>query len=419
VSHPGSGGAGARRAAHRPAALQLATRVARSGTAHGRNGADGDGPAFPALGPAGESPHAVPLFQNSNFSYPDARAAGQAAEGRAFLYGRHGSPTVSALEAALAALDGGERGLAFASGMAAITAATLGLALPGGEVLASEGIYGGSTELLDTLGRAHGVEPHFVPAWDTAAVARAITPGTRVLLIETASNPLLRIPDLPALGKLCRQRGVALVVDATISTPLLVRPLEHGAAVVVHSLSKYVGGHGDLIGGIAVGDSATLGKLARQRTLMGAVMDPFCAWLALRGLRTLAVRLPRQCATAAALAPMLARHPRVKAVHYPGLPGHPDRARCRRLLAAPGAMLSFELKGGAAARRFYDRVQVISRAASFGEVTSLLTHPATFSHRGLGPAERARLGIGEGLLRLSVGIEDPVDLEADIRQALG
>jgi len=401
--------------------------VARSGTAHPER--SGGAAAFAALGPAGETPHGVPLFQNSNFTYPDARAAAQAAEGRAFLYGRHGSPTVDALERALAELEGGERGLAFASGMAAITAATLGLALaegtraeggkPRGEILASEGIYGGSTELLRAIAGQYGLGLRFVPAWDTPAVAAALTPATRVLLIETASNPLLRIPDLPALGRLARQRGFALVVDATVSTPLLVRPLEHGAALVVHSLSKYVGGHGDLIGGIAVGGGKVMARLGRQRTLTGAVMDPFCAWLALRGLRTLAVRLNRQCATAATLARMLARHPRVRAVHYPGLPGHPDRARCRRLLAEPGAMVSFQLASGAAARRFYDRVRVIARAASFGEVTSLLTHPATFSHKGLSPAERARLGIDDGLLRLSVGLEDPADLKADLQQALG
>jgi methionine-gamma-lyase len=367
----------------------------------------------------------VPLFQNSNFAYPDARAAAEAAEGRAFLYGRHGSPTVDALERALAELEGGERGLAFASGMAAITGATLSLAVDAsaagdgrGEILASEGIYGGSTELLRVVAAEYGLGLRFVPAWDTPAVAAAVSPATRVLLIETASNPLLRIPDLPALGRLARQRGFALVVDASISTPLLVRPLEHGATVVVHSLSKYVGGHGDLIGGIAVGSGPVMARLAGRRTMTGAVMDPFCAWLALRGLRTLAVRLDRQCATAAVLAKTLARHPKVRAVYFPGLPEHPDRARCRRLLAAPGAMLSFQLRGAAAARRFYDRVRLITRAASFGEVTSLLTHPATFSHKGLSPAERVRLGIDDGLLRLSVGLEDPADLQADVKQAL-
>ena len=242
-------------------------------------------------------------------------------------------------------------------------------------------------------------------------MAAALTPATRVLLIETASNPLLRIPDLPALGRLARQRGFALVVDASISTPMLVRPLEHGAAVVVHSLSKYVGGHGDLIGGIAVGGGKVMARLAGQRThdrrgdgsvlcLAGAARAAHagaCACTASAPRR----RRWRRCWPATrGCGPCIT--PDCRAI--------PDRARCRRLLAAPGAMVSFQLASGAAARRFYDRVRVITRAASFGEVTSLLTHPATFSHKGLSPAERARLGIDDGLLRLSVGLEDPADL---------
>jgi cystathionine beta-lyase/cystathionine gamma-synthase len=268
------------------------------------------------------------------------------------------------------------------------------------------------------VGPALGLNPRFVAAWDTAAVAAALTPRTRALLVETTSNPLLRVPDLPALARLCRQRGIPLLVDATASTPLGCRPLALGATLVVHSLSKYIGGHGDLVGGVAVGSAEAIAALRRHRVLLGGVMDPFCAWLALRGLRTLAVRFARQCATAARLARMLAAHPRVQEVYYPGLPGHPDRARVRRLLAATGALVSFRLASGAAARRCYDRVRVVVRAASFGEVASLLTHPATFSHGGLPARERARLGIDDGLLRLSVGLEDPADLEADLRRAL-
>jgi cystathionine beta-lyase/cystathionine gamma-synthase len=230
------------------------------------------------------------------------------------------------------------------------------------------------------------------------------------------------VPELGRLGQLCRARGVALVVDATATTPLLCQPLAHGASLVVHSLSKYLGGHGDLIGGLVAGEAALMAHVRRQRTLGGAVLDPFAAWLALRGLRTLAVRLERQCATASRLARVLARHPGVRAVHYPGLGTHPDRARARALFprgANPGALISFSLKNAAAARRFYDRVTLIARAASFGETNSLLTHPASFSHKGLTAAERARLGIDDSLLRLSVGVEAPVDLEADIKQALG
>jgi cystathionine beta-lyase/cystathionine gamma-synthase len=402
----------AERASAAARALRPATRAAAAGTstssARSRRA---------PLGPAGESAHGAPLYQSSNFAYPDARAADQAAEGRAFIYSRHGNPTTQAFEAAMAGLEEGEAGLAFASGMAAIAAAALALA-EGGELLASEGIYGGSTELLRDLGPRLGLAVRFMPAWDLAAVRGALGPGTRAMLVETMSNPLLRLPDLRALAALARAQKAALIVDATFTTPVLCRPLALGARLVVHSVSKYLGGHGDLIGGVAVGDRRTIARLHRYRTLLGGVMDPFVAWLALRGMRTLAVRMERQCETAARLARVLARLPGVRAVHYPGLRGHPDHALARRQMSAAGAMISFELRDRAAARRCYDRVRVIARAASLGEVSSLLTHPASFSHKGLPPRERERLGIRDGLLRLSVGLEDARDLEADLRQAL-
>jgi cystathionine beta-lyase/cystathionine gamma-synthase len=412
----GRASTGARSATRKPRQTaaprqQLATRAAHAGAGHH------DEP-FGQLGPAGERSHNVPLYQTSNFVYPDGRAADEAAAGRAFLYSRQGNPTTAAFERALADLEGGEAGLSFASGMAAMAAATLALGT-GGEVLVSDAIYGGSTELVRDLGPRHGLEPRFVPGWDTDAVAAALTPRTRLILVETMTNPLLRVADVRALGALAHRRGIALLVDATFTPPVLCRPLDLGATIVVHSVSKYIGGHGDLIGGVAVGGEAAIAKLRRYRTLLGGIMDPFCAWLALRGTRTLAVRVERQCATAARLAARLDRAPGVRAVHYPGLRHHPDHARAGRLMRAPGAMISFELRDGKAARRFYDRVQLIARAASLGEVTSLLTHPASFSHKGLPPAERERLGIREGLLRLSVGLEDPADLEADLQQALG
>ncbi len=374
--------------------------------------------------------HALPIFQTSNFSYPDAAAADSAASGGAYLYSRHGNPTNEAFEQAIANLEGAEAGLSFASGQAAVATAIFALARadsdgPGGgaaigEVLASDGIYGGSTELVRDLLPAHGSAARFVAGWDTDAVAAAVGSATRALLVETISNPLLRLADLPALGAMARNRGFALIVDSTFATPCLCRPLEHGATAVVHSVSKYIGGHGDLLGGIVVGSAATIARVRRYRTLFGGIMDPFCAWLAARGTRTLALRVERQCATAARLADVMATLPGVQRVHYPTRADHPDQMRARALLAAGagGAIVSFDLGGGAAARRFYDRVRLIVRAASLGEVTSLLTHPASFSHKGLSPDERARHGISDGLLRLSVGIEAPEDLEDDIRQAL-
>jgi methionine-gamma-lyase len=373
------------------------------------------------LGPAGESAHNPPLYQTTNFAYPDAAAADAAAAGGGFLYTRQGNPTTQALANAIAALEGAEAGLVFASGMAAIASTVFALARNrdgDGEVLASDGLYGGSIELLRDLGPRHGVNTRFVPAWDLPAVRAAIGPRTRALLVETLSNPLLRVADIPALGALARERGIALIVDATFTSPCLSQPLGQGATVVVHSVSKYIGGHGDLIGGAAAGSAAIIGHIEPYSRLLGSVMDPFAAWLCLRGLRTLPLRMERHCQNAARLADVLASLPAVRRVHFPGRDDHPDRAIATRTLAAPGAMVSFDLADGAAARRAYDRVRIIGRAASLGEVASLLTHPASFSHKAIPRPQREAMGIGEGLLRLSVGIEDVADLEADLRQAL-
>lgn len=381
--------------------LALGTRAAHAGI----------GTSTSAVGP-----HTFPIFQTSNFTYPDAATADRAAAGETYLYSRHGNPTVEAFESALADLEGADGAVAFGSGMAALAAALF--TLPPGRLLLSEGLYGGTAELLRTGAGRHGFTVDLVPAWDTQAVARALTPDTRGLVVETLSNPLLRVCDLPALASLCQGVGAALVVDSSAATPVLCRPLAHGASLVVHSATKFLGGHGDLLGGVVLGRAETLAPLRAHRILHGAVLEPFSAWLALRGLRTLPVRLERQCETAARLASILVGLPGVRAVHHPSLPAHPDHARARALLAAGGALVSFELADLSAARAFYDRVRLIGRAASFGEVSSLLTHPATFSHKALPPAERARQGIADGLLRLSVGLEDVQDLERDVRQAL-
>lgn len=370
------------------------------------------------LGPSGEQAHAPPIFQTANFVYPDASAADEAARGQAFLYSRHGNPTTDALASAVADLEGAEAGLVFASGMAAVAAAVFAFGADG-EVLASEDLYGGSTELLVSLAPRHNLRTRLASLTDAASLKAALRSDTRAVLVETISNPLLRVADLDGLAATAQGHGAALIVDGTFASPVLNRPLEHGATLVLHSVSKYIGGHGDLLGGVVVGSRAAVERLRPYLTLLGGSMDPFCAWLALRGLRTLALRMERSSETAARLAAFLARHPAVRKVHYPGLPDHPDRAVVPRMLAAPGGMVSFEVADGAAARSVYDRFQVIARAASLGEVCSLVTHPASFSHKGVSPEERARLGIGDGLLRLSIGIEDADDLEADLASALG
>jgi methionine-gamma-lyase len=370
------------------------------------------------LGPHGERPATPALYQTANYVYADAEGAARAAVGDSYIYSRHGNPTVDGFARAVAELEGAEAGLAFASGMAAVATAILALAGDGGEVLASEGIYGGTTELLTGFAPRFGVKTRFAPAWDLAAFEAAIGPRTKVLHVETLSNPLLRVPDRRALAALARARGLSFIVDSTFTTPCLVRPISHGADVVVHSISKYISGHGDVIGGVAVGRADVLAPLRAMRTALGGNMDPFAAWLALRGLRTMPLRLARQCESAVRLAAVLETLPGVRRVHHPSLSRHPDHAVARAQLTAPGAMISLQLADGAAARRFYDRIRVFTRAASLGEVVSLVTHPASFSHGSLPPEERARLGIDEGLVRLSIGIEDVADLEADLRQAL-
>lgn len=369
------------------------------------------------LGPAGERPHVAPIYQTSIYEYADASAADAAAEGGAYIYSRYANPTVEALEAAVASLEGGDEACAFASGMGALAATLLALGR-GAHVLVSDGIYGGTTELATGLGPSLGLAVESVPAWDLDAVEAHLRTETRVLLVETISNPLLRVVDLPALAALCHRNGTALVVDSTFASPALVRPLAHGATAVVHSASKYLSGHGDVIGGVVVAARPVLEGIRLRRKLLGANLAPFEAFLTLRGLRTLGLRLPRQCDNAAAVARHLQGHEKVRAVHYPGLSHHPDHERASRLLARPGAMVSFEVANVAEARRFYDRIRVFHRAASLGDVASLVTHPVSFSHRGVPADARRAAGITEGLLRLSVGIEDEADLLDDLDQAL-
>ncbi len=369
------------------------------------------------LGPHGERAHVAPLHLSSNFEYDSAQAADAAAEGAAFLYSRHANPTVEDFERAVAELEGAEGACAFSSGMGALSATVLGLA-GGGAVVMSDGIYGGTTELATTLGPSLGLHASFVPAWDTHAVQQALRARPKVLLLETISNPLLRIADLPQLAALCAEAGTALVVDATFASPYLNQPLSHGATAVVHSASKYISGHGDVIAGVVAAAPDVLAPIREHRKLLGSNLGPFEAFLALRGLRTLPLRMQRQCENALALAQHLAAHPKVKAVHHPGLPSHPDHERAQRLLAKPGAMVTFELASLKAARSFYDRIEVIRRAASLGSVASLVTHPVSFSHKGVAEPVRLAAGITDGLLRVSVGIEDIADLLADVDQAL-
>jgi methionine-gamma-lyase len=392
-----------------PSSLSRSTRIAHAGL---------DAPS-PETGAKGARPHAPPIYQTSGFEYADARQAEEAAEGQRYIYSRYASPNEDMLAAAIAELEGAEAAMMFASGMGAIAAALESRLSAGDHVVSVHGLYGGTHELLVGVLPRFGVETTFVDAATADAVAPAIRPTTKVVYVEAISNPLLRVADLDGLGALCQERGVALLVDATFATPLLCRPIERGATLSIHSGTKYLGGHGDAICGVVSASAADVARLSSLRKLHGASLDPFAAWLVLRGLRTMGLRVERQVASAGAIARALVEMPGVERVWYPGLPSHPDHALAARILDGPGAMVSFEVAGGLdGARRVYDRLQLVARAASLGEITSLMTHPARFSHLRVDADSRRRAGIADGLLRLSVGIEDPGDLIDDLRQAI-
>jgi cystathionine beta-lyase/cystathionine gamma-synthase len=386
---------------------------------------------------AGFRTTSTPIYNTATFLYDTAEDLDRAFEtDPSFVYARHGNPTIDALETALATLEGGPAGTvayACASGMAALHAALLATGIaPGERIVASRDLYGTTAALLKNLFMGQGYDVRFVDVGDHAAVERALSEGdARVLLVETLSNPLLRVADIPALADLAHARQAHLVVDGTFTPPIIFRPLEHGADLVTHSTTKYISGHGDVLGGVVLGGpdyDATLRSITR---LVGGAAGPNEAWLTLRGLKTLPLRYERQCANARQIAAWLAEHPAVEAVHFPGLPSHPDHALATRLFGsdeldggvtgAYGAMLALTIRDADRARvfRFLDRLQLCLPATSLGDVYTLVAYPAMASHRELTARERARVGIGDGLVRLSAGIEHVDDIIADLAQALG
>lgn len=383
-------------------------------------------------------PNVPPLYQSVGYELTDLAALEQAVVGQRHLYVRHGAPNEEAAARVLAQLEarGGPADLQveatlLSSGMAAIEAAVMAVLddrrvhsrdRPPLVVMASP-IYSAARSLLCALANRGLMTLHELEVPDTAAVA-AIADREPVALIycEVLTNPRLRVPDLPALAALANQHGATLLVDATLATPLLCRPLTLGAHVVVHSATKFLGGHGDLCAGVVAGRPEVLERVRAHRQLHGSVLDPFAAWLLQRSLRTLDVRLQRQIENASALASFLSENAErlgVREVIYPGLPSHPDHALAKTLLDRPGAMLAFTLKTPEAARRAFERVRLLRRVASLGDVESLIMYPAATWSRSLSPKELARFGIAPGLLRLSVGIEDIADLQADLDAALG
>ncbi len=354
----------------------------------------------------------VPIYATSTYT--------QEAPGRhkGYEYSRSGNPTRAALEACLAALEGGERGLAFASGLAATTA-VLSMLKPGDEVAAAADLYGGTFRLLERVFKPWGLAARYTEDASPAGFAKILTPATRLVWIETPTNPLLQILDIAAIAELSHRAGALLAVDNTFASPYLQQPLRLGADLVVHSTTKYLGGHSDVIGGAVIGGRELLQPIAFYQNAAGAVPGPFDAWLTLRGIKTLAVRMEQHCANARQLAGWLAGHPGVERVYYPGLASHLGHEVARRQMRDFGGMISVHLRGGKeAAQRLLTRTKLFSLAESLGGVESLIGHPATMTHASI-PAElRQARGIDDGLVRLSVGIEDAADLEEDLRQAL-
>jgi cystathionine gamma-synthase/cystathionine beta-lyase len=355
----------------------------------------------------------VPIHPSATYRHP---AVG---ESTGYDYTRSGNPTRQALEEGLARLEGGSRGLAFASGMAALTTFFLHFS-SGDHLIVSEDLYGGTYRVLDRIFADFGLATSYVDTTDSSRVEAAIRDTTRALLVETPGNPLLGVADLEALGELCRRRQLLFAVDNTFLSPVLQRPIDFGADVVLHSGTKYLGGHSDLCSGVLVTRTPELGeRFYFLQNTTGAILPPQDSWLLIRSLKTLALRMERHCQNAMQIATWLEAHPRVGTVYYPGLASHPGHQLTKRQCKGFGGMLSFRVESPEHARQVLQKLQLISFAESLGGVESLMTLPALQTHGDIPVEERERLGICESLLRLSVGIESVDDIIADLEQALG
>jgi cystathionine beta-lyase/cystathionine gamma-synthase len=323
------------------------------------------------------------------------------------------------LETCLAALEGGETGLAFASGSAASTAVLQSLLQPGDEILANGDLYGGTFRLLDKVFKPWGLKPAYCEDTSAEGFAKMMTPNTKMVWIETPTNPMLQILDIAAIAEVAHRHGALLVVDNTFASPYLQQPLALGADLVVHSTTKYLGGHSDVIGGAVIGRTAETQRVKFFQNAMGGVPGPFDCYLTLRGIKTLAVRMDRHSSNAMELAEWLTRQPQVEKVYFPGLKDHPGHTVAAKQMKAFGGMISLRIKGGGeAGKRFASRTKLFSLAESLGGVESLLNHPATMTHSSFPKEVREARGIDDALVRLSVGIEDVGDLRADLQQAM-
>jgi len=364
---------------------------------------------------------ATPIYQTASFAFRDAKHAEDAfADGRdQYVYTRWGNPTTAAFEQKLAALEGAEAALATASGMAAVSTAVLSQVKHGDHAICARNVYSASFTLFYRRLPTMGVEVSLVDGTDAAAFAAAVRPNTRLIYAETPGNPTLQLTDLTAVGELAHRAGAVLLVDNTFATPLNQRPLAFGATAVLHSTTKYLGGHGDLIGGAIAGSHAFVDSLWSTQIELGGTPSPFNAFLGLRGMQTFPLRMERHNRNAQLVAEALEATPEVAWVAYPGLPSHPQHELAARQMTGFGGMVCFELAGGLdAGRKLIDGVQLCTRAVSLGDVKTLLCHPASSTHFHVPESARREAGITDGLVRLSVGLEDPEDILADLRQAL-
>ncbi|MCL4847125.1 MAG: aminotransferase class I/II-fold pyridoxal phosphate-dependent enzyme [Acidobacteria bacterium] len=377
---------------------------------------EGEGASSEAL------PVSTPIYQTTTFLFESGEAMRRHAEEGAphYIYSRDRNPTVEAAERKMATLEGAEAALVFSSGQAATTATLMGLVSAGDEVVCSGGIYGGTLRLLRDVLARFGVRTRFVSLDDVREPTHVLSDTTRVVWFETPVNPTLRCVDIRQVADACRACGVVSVVDSTFASPANQQPLALGVDLVMHSASKYLAGHSDLTAGAIAGPHRLVDRVAEVRSLVGGVLDPQAAFALARSLKTLSVRMARHNANAAAAAAFLASHPRVSRVLYPGLASHPDRDVAERQMQGFGGMVTFDVDGRLeTALAVYDRLRVFQRAASLGGVESLCSLPVLTSQVGYSDEELARAGVTRGMLRLSVGLEDPDDLVADLAQALG
>ena len=370
-----------------------------------------------------EGEHGEPIFATSSYVYASAAEAAARFSGDepGNIYSRFTNPTVRTFEQRLAAMEGGESCVATASGMAAILASCMGLLQQGDHLLSSRSIFGSTVVLFDKYLSRFGIDTSYVPLNDLARWEEAIRPNTRMLFLETPSNPLAELGDIQALADLAHSRGCLLVVDNCFSTPALQQPLMLGADLVIHSATKYLDGQGRCLGGAVVGDRKLVGEevYGVMRTA-GPSMSPFNAWVFLKGLETLQLRMHAHSDNALLLAQWLESQPSVEQVYYPGLTSHPQKSLAERQMKAPGGVLSFDIRGGRdAAWRLIDSTRMLSITANLGDTKSTITHPASTTHGRLSPEQRAESGIGEGMVRISVGLEDIQDIQADLAPGLG